>query len=127
MQTQLRNKKDVALVWKHTHPDYKSKGGGVKNIMYPSPYGGIGTIESMPEKAYQQSLAFAKKKEAREVRSTLLRPIMQKHGLLAHFESTNQWRDSIEDIKTFAGFSTVPVDIDALVTEIISTGVSFSA
>lgn len=125
MQTQLRDKKDVALVWKHTHPDYKSKSGGVKTIIYPSPYGGIGPIESMPEKAYQQALAFAKKKESWEVRSKLLRPIMQKHGLLAHFDSTSQWRDSIEDIKTFAGFSTVPVDIDALVADIISAGISF--
>ncbi len=102
---QVRKQADIDLIWKHTHKDNKSVINGCKTVRYPAPYFCSGSIKAMPEACYQQKLKYAKKSELCAIRDAALRPIMKKHGLLNRFESTNQWRDSIDDVKTFAGFA----------------------
>jgi hypothetical protein len=48
----------------------------------------------------------------------MLRPIMQKHGVLEHFESSMQWRDSYDDIAEFVGFALKGEPLNALLEEI---------
>lgn len=122
-----RNPEDISLVWKHTHSDFKSVIDGQLFIMYPAPYGGLGTIYNMPEDAFLSQLEYAKRKEAWLVRSNKLKPIMQKHGILGHFCSTHQWRDTLQDVKTFAGFAVKSNIVEAITLDIQNAGIEFPA
>ena len=122
-----RKESDINLIWKHTHPDNKSIYEGIKTVRYPAPYFCSGSIEGMPESCYQDALKYARKREVRECCDNALRPIMKKHGLLEHFESTQQWRDSVKDVKTFAGFKLGDnsQELDVLMSEIVAADIIF--
>lgn len=62
----MRNKKEIRLVWKHTHRDFKSNSNGVKKVMYmENGVTTLGPIETMPEEEFQRKLNYAMKKENR--------------------------------------------------------------
>jgi hypothetical protein len=66
----MRTLKEINLIWKHTHPDYRGiNDRGVKCIMFLCPTRGAttsGAIETLPEKAWNDCLAYAQKKEAKK-------------------------------------------------------------
>ncbi|XEV12346.1 hypothetical protein ACBZ90_00525 (plasmid) [Vibrio alginolyticus] len=115
---QTRTPEQIQLIWKHTHRDMKSNSNGKKTILYPAPYCCLRQIEELPEEAYQRRLRYAQYKECCELRDQMLRPIMQKHGVLEHFESSMQWRDSYDDIAEFVGFALKGEPLNALLEEL---------
>ncbi len=95
------SKKDMDLVWKHTHADFKGVTEGTRMVMYPAPYFGLGTLEDYPEDAFKDKLLYAQRKEKWLAISSKLRNLAKKYGVLIEFESTEQWRESRNDVETF--------------------------
>jgi len=58
-------KKAINLIYKHTHPDYRSASQGIKKVMYFDEKKGtvLSPIVNLPNKVFLKMLAFAKKKE----------------------------------------------------------------
>lgn len=96
--TSSRNINDIALIYKHTHRDYR--GSDVNVVMYGHPERGtvLGAISDMPDPVYTRSLAMARKRECKAVRDEALRPIFALFGIEDAFK-TNQNRDSFEDLE----------------------------
>ncbi|MCS0096519.1 MULTISPECIES: hypothetical protein [Vibrio] len=120
-----RTPEQIELIWKHTHKDMKGVSNGVKTIVYPAPYSCLGTVEDLPEDAYQDKLRYARYKECCEKRDEKLRPIMVEHGVIEHFDSTMQWRDELDDVAVFAGFTLQGEALEALLTDVKAADITY--
>lgn len=116
---------DIDLIWKHTHSDFKGSDGVEKCIMYPAHLGGLGPIKGLPEDVFQDKLAYAQRKEICSKRDMALIPIMRKHGALDAFESTMQWRDTLDDVISLASCVVDESKMGALIEDIKEAGVIF--
>ena len=65
-QVSPKTKKNINLVYKHTHKDFKSIRDGVKYVMWYDNGTVSGPIEDMPEDTWHNFLRSAKKKEEKE-------------------------------------------------------------
>lgn len=64
------DKKDLALIWRHTHADYKGKrDDGTKCVLYFQPGSGTTScpIEALPQAVFDEKLADAKRCEERRL------------------------------------------------------------
>ena len=63
----MRTKREINLIYKHTHRDFKSNSNGVKKVMFLSERGctTLGPIESLPEKIFKNKLNWALSKESK--------------------------------------------------------------
>jgi len=75
----MRTKREINLIYKHTHRDFKSNSNGVKKVMFLSERGWttLGPIESLPEKIFKDKLEYAYKKECKAV---ALKTFSKKYG-----------------------------------------------
>lgn len=60
-----RTKKNDALIWKHTHRDFKGKCDGVKMIMIFRNGSTLCPIPGLTDAEYADRLGYAQRKEAR--------------------------------------------------------------
>ncbi|MBF84608.1 MAG: hypothetical protein CL489_09050 [Acidobacteria bacterium] len=61
----MRNQKDINLIWKHTHNDYRGKLGGKKSILVlQNGVTTLSTIENLPDDVFEEKLKMAKRKES---------------------------------------------------------------
>jgi len=99
-----RTQADIDLIWKHTHPDFKGECAIEKNIMTR---GSIGPISTLPEKTFCESLRYAKRKEIRVQRDRLLKPLFERFNInSAYLTSTDQGRDTLEDVISIIKYTT---------------------
>ncbi len=61
----MRQQKEIDLIYRHTHSDYKGITDGKKCVMYYENGTKIGAIIDLPEKIYQEKLAYSQNKEKR--------------------------------------------------------------
>jgi hypothetical protein len=64
----MRTKRDINLIYKHTHNDFKSNSNNVKKVMFLSELGctTLGSIENLPDNVFNEKLAYAVKKEEKQ-------------------------------------------------------------
>lgn len=60
-----RNKKNDALIWKHTHRDFKGKSDGIKMIMIYRNGSTLCPISGLTDDEYADRLQSAQRKDAR--------------------------------------------------------------
>lgn len=120
-----KTQENCDLIWKHTHRDYKGTLGGEKSIMYPAPHSCIGTVKDMPDELFDEKLRWANHKEVELSCDVALSQIMKNYGLFETYNSTNQWRQSIEDVMTFVSFSVNEEMQVAIKNDIVKAGIKF--
>lgn len=60
------NEKDIALIWKHTHPDFRGNIGGKRYILVNEKGATVSSpITALSEKQFQEQLKYAKSCEQR--------------------------------------------------------------
>ncbi|MEZ8028519.1 hypothetical protein [Enterovibrio norvegicus] len=120
-----RNAQDIALIWKHTHNDFKGVFEGQRLIMYPAPRFCIGPIDGLSDKEFACKLKYARLKECCEKRDKALMPIMAKYDLVAMFQSTQQWRESFDSFRAFLSEINDDVVYGAIIKEIQEANIVF--
>jgi hypothetical protein len=91
-----RTLKNINLIWKHTHADFKGECSKEKSIMAR---GAIGPIATLPDEVFSDCLSFAKRKEIRLKRDKALIPIFCRFNIdPSYITSTEQGRDSLSDV-----------------------------
>ena len=109
---------DLDLIWKYIGQDRKLIIKGQRYIMASFEYGLIPLDLSIPRSEFKKLHEFCTRIANRERMKSLARPIIGKFGLKAHFQSTNQWWGSTEDVITFASFALKPSQLESFTTEL---------
>lgn len=120
----MRNKTNDQLIYKHTHSDYQGAKQGFW-IMYPAPLTVLGPVSGLPDDVYADKLAYALHKEQCNRVDAELQPVMAKFGVLAHYKSTMQWRESLDDVLTFIGWALEGERFEEFKAELIALNIQF--
>lgn len=125
MTTTVKSKQNIDLIWKHKSSDFKGTNNGVKTVVYPAPYGCLGSIEGMPDELFEEELRWALHKEKCLQCDKALKPIMAEFGLLTHFEATEQWRRTLDDVLQYASFAIDGPKFESLKERLVSANLQF--
>lgn len=96
----FRTDKNIGLIWKHTHQDFKGSSAGERSIMWHCGSRGsvISPISNLPDDVFLSRLNSAIRAEVCEIRDKKLKPIYTEFGLASLFSQTAQFRESLETV-----------------------------
>jgi len=115
---------DIALIWKHTHKDFRGRIDGVRTVMFNlNGQTTLGAIVDLPSDVYEDKLKSARRSELCLQRDLKLKPIFKKHGLEP--DVGRQFRNSFDDIKIVLCGALSPAEYESAVADIVAAQIVF--
>jgi hypothetical protein len=119
-----RTEADVALIWKHTHKDFRGRIDGVRTVMFNlNGQTTLSAIIDLPSDVYEDKFKSAQRSELCLQRDLKLNPVLKQYGLQP--EVGRQFRNSLDDIKIVLRGALSPAEYENAVADIVAAQIVF--